>query len=98
MHHFVSKVLKKCALKQLDDHCKKYAPLPDYQSAYRQLHTCKPALVKLINDLLWNMENSEVTAFVTIDVLAAFNTVDHRIPFRCSPTSSWFDRHGKKMV
>ena len=54
-------------------------PLPDYQSAYRQSYSCEMALVKLINDLLWNKENSEVTAFVTIDLSAAFDTVDHRI-------------------
>ena len=32
-----------------------------------------------MNDLLWNMENSKVTAFVTIDLSVAFDTIDHRI-------------------
>ena len=69
----------KCALKQLDDHCKKYATLPDYLSAYSQSYGCKTALIKLMNDILWNMENSEVTAFVTTDLSVAFDTMDHRI-------------------
>ena len=76
---FLSKVLEKCALKQLDDHCKKYASLPDYQSAYRQSYSCETALVKLVNDVLWNMENSDVTAFVAIDLTVAFDTADHGI-------------------
>ena len=75
----MSKVLEKCALKQLDEDCKKYAPLPDYQSAYRQSYSCEAALVKLMNDILWNMECGEVTAFIAIDLSAAFDTVDHGI-------------------
>ena len=43
------------------------------------MYSCETALVKLIIDLLWNMKNSEVMAFVTIDLSAAFDTVDHRI-------------------
>ena len=45
---FLSKVLEKCALKQLDEHCKKYAPLPDYQSVYRQSYSCETALIRLM--------------------------------------------------
>ena len=76
---FLSKVLEKCALKQLDEHCKKYDPLPDYQSAYRQSYSCETALVKLMNDVLWNMESCDVTAFIAVDLLAAFDMVDHGI-------------------
>ena len=71
--------METCALKQLDDLFKKYAPLPDYQSAYRQSYSCKIALAKLINDVLWRMENSKATAFTAIDLLVAFDTVVHRI-------------------
>ena len=42
-------------------------------------YSCKTVLIKLMNDLLWNMENSKVTAFVAIDPSAAFDTIDHRI-------------------
>ena len=76
---FLSKVLERCALKQLDEHCKKYASLSDYQSAYRQSYSCEMALVKLMNDILWNMECSDVTAFIAIDLSATFDTVDYGI-------------------
>ena len=76
---FLTKVLERCALKQHAEHCKKYAPLPDYQSAYRQSYSCDTALVKLMNDILWNMECSDVTAFIAIHLSAALDTVDHGI-------------------
>ena len=53
--------------------------MPSYQSAYREHHSCETALVRLTNDLLWNMEMQWVTALVAIDLSAAFNTVDHTV-------------------
>ena len=66
---FLSKVLEKAVLKQF----------PEYQSAYRQGFSCKTALVKLTNDILWAMEHQKVTAMMAIDLSAAFDTVDHDI-------------------
>ena len=42
-------------------------------------HSCETSLVKLVNDILWNMENQLVTAIVILDLSAAFDTVDHDI-------------------
>lgn len=53
--------------------------LPDYQSAYRSNRSCETALLKLVNDILWNMEKAEVSALVAIDLSAAFDTVSHTI-------------------
>ena len=53
--------------------------MPDYQSAYRANQSCETVKLKLMNDSLWAMENKYVTAMVTIDLSAAFNTVDHDI-------------------
>ena len=36
-------------------------------------------MVKLMNDVLWNMESSHVTVFITIDLSVAFDMVEHRI-------------------
>ena len=76
---FLSKVLEKAALIQLMEHCNKNDLIPDYQSAYRAHYSCETALVKLMNDLLWAMEQQEVTALMAIDLSAAFDTVDHDI-------------------
>ena len=70
----------KCALAQLDEYYKANAPIPDYQSAYREHYSCKNALAKLVNDLLWSMEEGCVTSFVAIDLSAVFDMVSHDIP------------------
>ena len=53
--------------------------IPDYQSAFRQHYSCETALTHFMNVLLWAMEKQEVTAFMAIDLNAAFDTVDHDI-------------------
>ena len=54
---FLSKVLEHCVLNQFDQHCNKFGLMLEYQSAYRKNFICETALVKIINDCLWNMEN-----------------------------------------
>ena len=74
---FISKVVEKVTLDQFNSHCQEYNLVPEYQSAYRKKHSCETSLVKLVNDILWNMENQLVTAIVILDLSAAFDTVDH---------------------
>ena len=76
---FISKVVEKVTLDQFNSHCQEHNLVPEYQSAYRKRHSCETSLVKLVNDILWNMENQLVTAIVILDLSAAFDTVDHDI-------------------
>ena len=76
---FLSKLLEKCALVRFNNHCKENDLMPSYQSAYREHHSCKTTLVRLTNDLLWNMEVQWVTALVAIDLSVTFNMVDHTV-------------------
>ena len=76
---FLIKSFGKVVLEQFNDHCKKYGLMPIYQSTYRKNFSCKTAICKLINDMLWNMENQNVTPIVATDLLAAFDTVDYDI-------------------
>ena len=66
-------------LLQLNQHCKEYGLQPDYQSAYREHHSCEKAILQLSNDILWGMERQSITTLVAIDLSAAFDTVDHEI-------------------
>ena len=75
----MSKVVEKAVLLQLNKHCDNNQLMPDYQSAYRPNHSCETALVKLVNDLLWNMEAQKLTVIVATDLSAAFDTVDFDI-------------------
>ena len=76
---FISKVVEKAALLRFNTHCEEHGLMPDYQSAYRANYSCETAVTKLMNDLLWSMENQEVSALAAIDLSAAFDTVDHDI-------------------
>ena len=76
---FLSKVVECAVLKQFNEHSTRNNLIPDYQSAYRSNYSCETAVVKIVNDILWSMENQECTNYMAIDLLAAFDTVVHVI-------------------
>ena len=76
---FMSKVVDKVTLIQFAKHCDENRLLPTYQLAYRKNHSCEMSIVKLVDDILWEMEEQLATAIVTLDLLAAFDTVDHNL-------------------
>ena len=62
---------------QFTKHCDENKLLPEYQSPYRNNHSCETSLAKLVDDLLQAMEEQLVTDVVILDLSAAFDTVDH---------------------
>ena len=76
---FLSMVVEKAVLNQFIKHCNENSFLPTYQSAYRKNYSCKTALVKLFDDLLWSVENQKVNLLVAINLSATFDMVDHGI-------------------
>ena len=46
-----------------------------FQSAYRQNHSTETALLKVMNDILLNMNNQCVTMLILFDLSAVFDTV-----------------------
>ena len=74
---FLSKVVEKCVLLRFSEHCERHELMPDYQSAYGANYSCETALVRIMDDILWSMENQEVVPLIVIDLSAAFDTVDH---------------------
>ena len=51
--------------------------IPIVQSAYKRFHSIETALLKIHNDIIWNMDNGKVTALTLLDLSAAFDTIDH---------------------
>ena len=98
---FISKIIEKCMLLQLSQHCNNNNLQPDYQSAYREHYSCETAVLKLSNDILWAMEKQHITCLVALDLSAAFDTVDHqtlleilRHKFGLEKTAlEWFDQY-----
>ena len=48
-----------------------------FQSAYRKFHSTETALLKLTNDIFENLDFGKITILTTLDMSAAFDTLDH---------------------
>ena len=75
----ISKIVEKAALNQIILHLDESARLPSYQSAYHAFHSTETTLVDLIDNLLWNFEEKELCVVAILDLLAAFDTVNHNL-------------------
>jgi exonuclease III len=95
---FLSKLLEKVVLNQLNSHLSANNLLNPFQSAYRQSHSTETALLHILNDLLLATDSGKVSLLTFLDLSAAFDTIDHTIlltrlqhTFGISGTAlSWF--------
>ena len=76
---FLSKVTEKAVFDQLHCHLAENDLYPLLQSAYRKQHSTEMALLKVVNDIVYNMNHRHVTLLVLLDLSAAFDTLDHKI-------------------
>ena len=75
---FVSKVLEKVVLNQLNSYLWRNDLLNMNQSGYRAGHSCETLLAGMFDDLLKELDSGKVVALVLLDMSAAFDTVDHQ--------------------
>ena len=78
-HPFISKVLDKLVVKRLKQHIinhSLYDPLP---SAYIIAHSTETAIMKIHSDIVNGIDTDQCTILASLDLLAAFDTVDHDI-------------------
>ena len=92
---FLSKVLEKVVVNQLNSHINSSNTSNQYQSAYRKFHSTETALLKIHNDILASMDAGKVTALTLLDLSAAFDTIDHTILLR--RLDDWFGATGKTL-
>ena len=76
---YLSKILEKVVLKQIRNHLEINNLMDPYQSAYRTGHSTESALLKIVNDLLMNCDNGEISILTLLDQSAAFDLIDHSI-------------------
>ena len=76
---FLSKLTEKAVFHQIHEHMVDTNLYPNAQSAYRVHHSTETALLKVKNDILLNMNKQHVTLLVLLDLIAAFDTVEHNI-------------------
>ena len=66
---FISKMIEKCTLNQLTT--QQHAQPPP------RISISKQSLLILVNDTLWAMEQQQITAVLILDLLSAFDRVNH---------------------
>ena len=52
-----------------------------FQSAYKVHHSTETALLRVYNDVMFNIDRGNGTLLVLLDLSAAFDTIDHQILF-----------------
>ena len=70
---------EKCVQEQFSEHLVVAMKNSENKSAYKEGHSCETALLTILNDLLWAMENQNISALVLLDLNSAFDMVYHDI-------------------
>ena len=94
----VSKTTERAVFNQIYAHVRENELFPELQSAYRSANSTETAQLKIVNDILLNMNSQHVSLLVLLDVSTAFDTVYHNILLRCLETSFGAHRRCSQMV
>ena len=73
---FLSKIIERVVLKQLNDHLKNNNLVIDNQSGYKKGHSTETLLIKITNDLLIASDKNTASVLLLLDLSAAFDTVN----------------------
>ena len=100
---FLSKLMERIVIKKMSEYCENNSLEEPFQSAYRRGLSTETALLKIMNDLLLNMDNQQVSLLVLLDMSAAFDTIPHDLfldrlkhTYGISGTAlQWFDSYFK---
>ena len=76
---YVGKLIEKVVVDQMNSHREEHGLHSEFQSAYRKCHSTETALVRIVNDILLEMDQKKCVALVMLDLSAAFDTVSHDI-------------------
>ncbi len=76
---FISKILEKTVLQQLQSFLDKNKVFELFQSGFKKYHSTETALLKVLNDVVISADSGDCTALVLLDLSAAFHIVDHAI-------------------
>ena len=74
---FVSKMLKRLVCQRMNTHLQNIGTFR--QSAYRRYYSTETALTKVMSDIIMTTDAGDVTLLALLDLIGAFETVDHAI-------------------
>ena len=73
----LNKLMEKLMYKRVVKFLNKHKILYKYQFGYRENHSTSMDLMKIVDNILHNLEKGKYTAGVYLDMSKAFDTVDH---------------------
>ena len=76
---FLSKILEKVVLTQLQTFLVNNGVYEKFQSGFKSQHSTETALLRVFNDLILTVDSGDSAVLVLLDLTAAFDTVDHAI-------------------
>ena len=76
---FLSKIIEKAILMQLDLHLKNNNLYPSMQSGYRRFHSTETALIKVFTEFCCALDCGKNAVLILLDLSCAFDTLDHEI-------------------
>ena len=89
---FLFKLIEKAFLHCVNDHVNNTSMHQTFQSAYKTNHRTETGLLRVKNDIMLAMDKKMAVSLVMLDLLSAFDTIDHDILISRLPTS--FGLHG----
>ena len=76
---FLSKVIEKAVVSQINLYLETNKLNPPLQSAYRKHHSTETALLRVLDGILTSLDHRQDVVLVMLDLSAAFDTLDHEI-------------------
>jgi len=77
--NYISKVLERLFLPRFQSHVTNCPNFNSFQSAYRRHHSTETALLCTLDNIYHNSARGCATALISLDLSAAFDTIDHSI-------------------
>ena len=78
---YLSKLIEKVIVIRLVEHMTQNTITEKIISAYKAHHNTKTALLRVYNDVMFNIDRGNGTLLVLLDLSSVFDTIDHQIHF-----------------
>ena len=75
----INKIFEKILYSRLINYIEKYELLYKYQYGFRKNHSTDHALIELVDQIRFSIDNNQMTCGIFVDLTKAFDTVNHEI-------------------
>lgn len=75
----IAKIFEKIMFLQINEYINKNNILPHFQSGFRKNYSCETALLKVINDIIRDLDQDLFVILIMLDFSKAFDTISHEV-------------------